>query len=94
MGDMSREDGPVISFGPQDIQGVSTPYNDALVIQAKIANYEVRRLFVDSGISVNVLFQEFLDHTGLEEYTLEPVETTLFGFVGHTVYTKGRLCCL
>lgn len=36
-----EEGGPVISFGPKDIDGVHTPHNDALVIQAKVANYEI-----------------------------------------------------
>ncbi|XP_075481301.1 uncharacterized protein LOC142522010 [Primulina tabacum] len=32
--DGGRKDEPVISFGPEDLRGVSLPHNDALVIQA------------------------------------------------------------
>ncbi|XP_073017729.1 uncharacterized protein [Primulina eburnea] len=64
-----RGEGPVISFGPRDLQGVSLPHNDALVIQAKVANYDIRRVFVDSGSSVNIIFQEALDQMNLEEYS-------------------------
>ncbi|XP_073049537.1 uncharacterized protein [Primulina eburnea] len=85
------DDVPVISFGPRDLQGVSLPHNDALVIQAKIANYDIRRVFVDSGSSVNVIFQEALDQMKLEDYQLRPVETALFGFAGHTVYPRGEI---
>lgn len=55
----------MISFGPRDLQDVSLPHNDALVIQAKIANYDVRRVYIDSGSSVNVIFQEALDQMDL-----------------------------
>ncbi|XP_075489458.1 uncharacterized protein LOC142528300 [Primulina tabacum] len=35
---------PVISFGPEDLRGVSLPHNDALVIQARMTNYDILRL--------------------------------------------------
>ncbi|XP_073030703.1 uncharacterized protein [Primulina eburnea] len=89
--DAVRSEGPVISFGPRDLQGVSLPHNDALVIQAKMANYDIRQVFVDSGSSVNIIFQEALDQMNLEDYQLRPVETALFGFSGHTVYPRGEI---
>ncbi|XP_073133622.1 uncharacterized protein [Henckelia pumila] len=57
--------GPIITFGPQDLEGVNLPHNDALLIQARIANYDVRRVFVDSESSVNVLFQEAFEQMDL-----------------------------
>lgn len=39
---------------------MSNPYNDALMIQAMIINYEVTRIFVDSESSINVLFKEVI----------------------------------
>ncbi|XP_073119947.1 uncharacterized protein [Henckelia pumila] len=50
--------GPTLFFGPGDLKGFSdTTHNDALVIRALVANYDVARIFLDSGSSVNVLFQ-------------------------------------
>ncbi|XP_073290525.1 uncharacterized protein [Primulina huaijiensis] len=37
--DLSQD--PVISFGPEDLRGVVAPHNDALVVTAFIANYDV-----------------------------------------------------
>lgn len=48
---------PIILFGPEDILEVVELHNDALVIRAMEANYEVARIFVDSRSSVNVLFR-------------------------------------
>ncbi|XP_073152934.1 uncharacterized protein [Henckelia pumila] len=48
--------GMTLSFGPEDLKGVSSNHNDALVIRVMVANYDVTRIFVDSGSSVNVLF--------------------------------------
>ncbi|XP_073033854.1 uncharacterized protein [Primulina eburnea] len=83
--------GPLISFGPEDLVGLTDPHNDALVIRATIANYEVARIFVDSGSSVNVLFQEAMDQMDLGEYKVEPVSTPLFGFTGHAVQPIGMI---
>ncbi|XP_075497275.1 uncharacterized protein LOC142534229 [Primulina tabacum] len=82
---------PVISFGPEDLRGVSLPHNDALVIQARVANYDVLRVFVDNGSSVNVIFKEALVQMDLHEYPLEVVATALFGFAGHAVYPEGEI---
>ncbi|XP_073138857.1 uncharacterized protein [Henckelia pumila] len=83
--------GPIITFGPQDLEGVNLPHNDALLIQARIANYDVRRVFVDSGSSVNVLFQEAFEQMDLQGYELSPVKTALYGFAGHTVQPQGEM---
>ncbi|XP_075478807.1 uncharacterized protein LOC142519657 [Primulina tabacum] len=82
---------PVISFGPEDLRRVSLPHNDALVIQARVANYDVLRVFVDNGSSVNVIFKEALVQMDLQEYQFEAVELALFGFAGHAVYPEGEI---
>ncbi|KAL0440512.1 UNVERIFIED_CONTAM: hypothetical protein Slati_2534200 [Sesamum latifolium] len=43
------EDAPIIQFGRAERSGPQTTHNDVLVITATIANYEVGRIFIDSG---------------------------------------------
>ncbi|XP_073154027.1 uncharacterized protein [Henckelia pumila] len=81
--------GPTLSFGLEDLKGVSTNHNDALVIRDMVANYDVARIFVDSGSSVNVLFQEAINQMDLGQYKIEPVVTSLFGFTGHAIRPVG-----
>ncbi|XP_073127795.1 uncharacterized protein [Henckelia pumila] len=81
--------GPTLSFGPEDMKGVASNHNDTLVIRAMIANYDVARIFVNSGISVNVLFQEAISQMDLGQYKIEPVVTSLFGFTGHAIRPVG-----
>ncbi|XP_073131021.1 uncharacterized protein [Henckelia pumila] len=83
--------GPIITFGPRDLEGVNLPHNDALLIQARIANYDVRRVFVDLGSSVNVLFQEAFEQMDLQGYELSQVKIALYGFTGHTVQPRGEM---
>ncbi|XP_073137176.1 uncharacterized protein [Henckelia pumila] len=81
--------GPTLSFGLEDLKGVSSNHNDALVIRDMVANYDVARIFVDSGSSVNVLFQEAINQMDLGRFKMEPIVTSLFGFTGHAIRPVG-----
>ncbi|XP_073059756.1 uncharacterized protein [Primulina eburnea] len=87
----SRKSEAVISFGPENLRGVNLPHNDALVIQARVANYDILRVFMDSGSSVNVIFKYAFEQMDLQGYHLETVETALFGFAGHVIYPEGEI---
>ncbi|KAG8363928.1 hypothetical protein BUALT_Bualt19G0073400 [Buddleja alternifolia] len=47
-----------ICFGMEDTSTIQTPHNDALVITTTIANYNVQRVFIGSGSSVDILFYQ------------------------------------
>ncbi|XP_073121117.1 uncharacterized protein [Henckelia pumila] len=82
---------PVITFGIEDLEGVCLPHNDALLIRAQVANYDIRRVFVDSGSSVNVIFQDAFEQIDLRGCEVNPVKTSLHGFAGHTIRPKGEV---
>ncbi|XP_075500189.1 uncharacterized protein LOC142538773 [Primulina tabacum] len=86
-----RRNEAVISFGPEDLKGVNLPHNDALVFQARVANYDILRVFVDSSSSVNVICKDALVQMDLQGFQLETVETVLFGFAGHVIYPEGEI---
>ncbi|XP_012831513.1 PREDICTED: uncharacterized protein LOC105952498 [Erythranthe guttata] len=75
-----RECSPTISFGEEDKLGVVRPYSDALVITAHLAGYEVSRVFVDNGSSVDILYKECLDQMRLGELNVSLVKTPAMGF--------------
>ncbi|XP_073051366.1 uncharacterized protein [Primulina eburnea] len=82
---------PVISFGPEDLRGVVTPHNDALVVTTTIANYDVARIFIDNRSSVNVLFKSTLDQMKMRGFEFEPVSTPLYGFAEHVILPLGEI---
>ena len=51
----SRPD-DAITFTEEDVRGLQTPHDDAVVVSATIANYDVKRIFVDNESSTNILF--------------------------------------
>ncbi|CAA0839983.1 Unknown protein, partial [Striga hermonthica] len=80
---------PVINFGPADVGEVERPHNDALMITAQVSGYEVRRIFVDTGSSINVIFYDCLKRMDLD-IELSPLHTSLFGFNGSEVAPLGE----
>ncbi|KAL0367087.1 UNVERIFIED_CONTAM: hypothetical protein Sradi_3598800 [Sesamum radiatum] len=56
---------------------------------AMIANYEVGHIFIDSGISVDILFGEAYDEMQLGDISLEKENTSLYGFAGEVVNPQG-----
>ncbi|XP_074559865.1 uncharacterized protein LOC141815896 [Curcuma longa] len=87
----SQSTGPIIGFGPQDLEGVETPHDDALVIKATIANYEISRVFVDTDSSVNIIFMSAFKQMQIDMDDLEPMATSLYGFTGNEVCPLGQI---
>lgn len=50
----------VISFSENEMDHVTCPHEDALVVTAKIDGYDVKRVFIDSKSSTNVLSERDL----------------------------------
>ncbi|KAL0445234.1 UNVERIFIED_CONTAM: hypothetical protein Slati_2246100 [Sesamum latifolium] len=84
----TAEDTPIIQFGRAEHLGPKSSHNDALVITALLANYEVGRIFIDSGSSTDVLFGDAHDQIQLGDISLEEVNTILYDFAGEVVHPR------
>ncbi|GFZ05203.1 hypothetical protein Acr_17g0007750 [Actinidia rufa] len=49
-------DQPPITFSNDDLRGLHLPHDDALVVSAVIANFNVQRILIDNGSSADILF--------------------------------------
>ncbi|KAL0445714.1 UNVERIFIED_CONTAM: hypothetical protein Slati_1699300 [Sesamum latifolium] len=87
----AMEDTPLIQFGRAERSGSRTSHNNALVITATLANYEVGCIFIDSGSSADILFREAYDQMQLGDVSLEKVNTLLYGFAGELVHPRGMV---
>ncbi|XP_074356332.1 uncharacterized protein LOC141696038 [Apium graveolens] len=82
----------VISFSSKDYEGVNPHHNAALVVTLDIFDNEVRRMLIDNGSSVNILFKHTVDRMQLgnirsNEYREDP----LYGFGHNLVPIQGTL---
>ncbi|KAL0439399.1 UNVERIFIED_CONTAM: hypothetical protein Slati_2422900 [Sesamum latifolium] len=84
-------DTPLIQFDQEERSEPRTPGNDALVITALLANYEIECVFIDSGSSADILFEEAYDQMQQGDVPLEAVDTSLYGFAGEVVHPRGMI---
>ncbi|KAL0404155.1 UNVERIFIED_CONTAM: hypothetical protein Sradi_2056300 [Sesamum radiatum] len=82
---------PLIQFDQEEQNGPRIPGNDALVIIALLANYEIERVFINSGSSADIPFGEAHDQMQLGDVPLEIVDTSWYGFAGEVVHPRGMI---
>ncbi|GFS37343.1 hypothetical protein Acr_00g0051440 [Actinidia rufa] len=71
---------PPITFSNDDLRSLYLPHDDALVILAVIANFNVQRMLVDNGSSADILLISAFDQMTIGLDKLHPFHTPLVGF--------------
>ncbi|KAL2490616.1 Ribonuclease H [Abeliophyllum distichum] len=74
-----------ITFSDEDLKSVTCPHDDALVIVADIADFDVEGVLVDNGSAANVMFWEVFLGLKISPSKIKPITTPLHGFGGATV---------
>ncbi|KAH1121439.1 hypothetical protein J1N35_004599, partial [Gossypium stocksii] len=64
--------------------------NDPMVVSTIITVFEVKRILIDSGSVIEVLFWEVYQKMGLKEQALSKA-SLLYGFANHPIEVKGSI---
>ncbi|KAM2018736.1 hypothetical protein ACFX1T_021632 [Malus domestica] len=80
-----------ICFYPEEESGIIYPHNDSLIVEAHIANFEVRRILVDMGASINIMFAEAFRALNVAEHLLDRSISPLISFSGNIVQPLGNI---
>nr|XP_009409627.1 PREDICTED: uncharacterized protein LOC103991808 [Musa acuminata subsp. malaccensis] len=66
-------------------------HDDALVISARVANAQVRRIMVDTGSSADILYLDTFRKLGLARENMKPMCSALTGFTGDSISPLGAI---
>ncbi|CAL1358974.1 unnamed protein product [Linum trigynum] len=80
-----------ISFNRAPEEACMLPSMDALEIQGVVAGCQVRRMLVDTGSSMDVLFKDTVVRMQLSPELIRPSESVLVGFSGAPAKVIGRV---
>ena len=78
-----------MSFNEANARGVKQPYNDPLVIMLNIEGFNTKRILVDNGSSVDIIYLPAFQQLKLDPKILRPFESPLVSFSGDSVYPRG-----
>ncbi|KAG8660874.1 hypothetical protein MANES_02G203175v8 [Manihot esculenta] len=80
-----------ITFSSEDAQGIQMPHDDALVIEAVIHNYRVKKVLVDDGSKVNLLPYRVFQQMGIPDEQLVRDQAPIKGIGGVPVLVEGKV---
>ena len=82
---------PLIGFLEKDKQGTLQPHDDALVVTLRIGGYDVKRVLVDQGSAVEVMYPDLYKGLNLKPEDLSAYDSLLVSFKGKTVTSKDMI---
>ena len=76
---------PVLGFSDDDKVGTIQPHDDALVVTLRIMGYDVKRVLVDQGSAMEIMYLDLYKGLGLKPKDLMPYDSPLVSFEGKIV---------
>ncbi|VFQ83654.1 unnamed protein product [Cuscuta campestris] len=80
-----------IVFSDEDLPLIFSPHRTPLVISMAIHKFFVKRILVDTGSSVNVLYWEAAQQLGIRKEDLTKLNMPLSGFTGDIIEPEGSI---
>ena len=71
-----------IVYSEEDVDLLSFPHTDALVIDANIQGWTIRKILVDTGSSTDIIFSSTFDRMNIDRNLLQPADVPLIGYSG------------
>ena len=85
------ENRPTMSFSKEDKVGTIQPHDDALVITLRIERYDVKRVMVDQGSRVEIMYPNLYNELGLKLEDLTAYDSPLVSFYEKVIIPKGQI---
>ena len=81
---------PTLGFSDEDKAGTIQPHDDALVVTLIIGGYDVRRVLVDHGSAVEIMYPDLYKGLNLKSEDLTAYAFPLISFEGKPSFRKAR----
>ena len=82
---------PVLGFSDEDKMGTIQPHNDTLVVTLRIGGFDVKRVLVNPGSAVEVMYPDLYKGLNLKLEDLTTYDSPLVSFEGKTIIPKGQI---
>ena len=82
---------PILGFSDEDKIGIIQPHDDTLVVTLRIEGYDVKRILVDQGSTVEIMYLDLYKGLNLRSDDLMAYNSPLVSFEGKTVIPKRQI---
>ena len=80
-----------LSFSDEDKVGTLQPYDDALVVTLRIGGYDVKRVLVDQGSGIEIMYPGLFKGLTLRSEDFTCYDSPLIGFDRKIVFPNGQI---
>ena len=80
-----------MSFSDKDKIGTIQPHDDALVVTLRIGGYDVKKVLVDQGSGVEIIYPDLYKGLNLKSKDLIAYDSPLVSFDGKVVIQNGQI---
>ena len=80
-----------ITFTNQDLEGVQLPHSDALVVMMRVGNFNVKRILIDPGSFLEIMYEPLFRGLGLGKSELDWRADPLYRFSIESIMPAGRV---
>ena len=80
---------PALSFSDEEKIGIIQPHDDALKVMLWIGGYDVKRVLVDQGSGVEIMYPDLYKGLNLKLEVLTAYDSPLISFDGKVVILRG-----
>ena len=81
----------IMGFSDEGKIGTIQPHDDALVITFRIGGYDVKRVMMDQGSAVEIMYPNIYKELSLRAEDLTPYSSPLLSFEGKVIIPKGQI---
>ncbi|XP_030923522.1 uncharacterized protein LOC115950468 [Quercus lobata] len=81
----------ILGFSDEDKIGTIQPHDDALVVTLRIGGYDVKKVMVDQGSAMDIMYSDLHKGLGLKPEDLTAYSSPLVSFEGRMVALTGLI---
>jgi hypothetical protein len=80
-----------LTFDARDVNLRSAPHADAMVINCRVAGWDLHKVLVANGSQTDIIFLHAFDRMGISHSVLKPADNPLYGFRGKDTFPIGKI---
>ena len=81
----------VLGFSDEDKLGTIQPHDDTLAVTLRIGGYDVKRVMIDQGSGVEIMYSDLYKGLNLKPENLTTYSSPLMSFEGKMAISKGKI---